>query len=238
VRPLIYHVSRLLAKILFAPFVKIHVLRPQIPRRKGAWILASNHISHFDPPIIGIVIPRKIDWMGMAELFRIPVAGAWFRAIDTFPVDRAHLDRQAVRTAILRLRAGRAVGMFPEGGIRDGHRSVLEGAPLRPGVAALSQMTAAPVIPCVIMGTDRCYILPRLWRLGRRLPVWIGFGEPLSPPPGLDRPAARAALEASLSTAFLRLAIEMRGHFNLAEDDLPQSPVQRRASALPAHSTP
>ena len=238
-RPLIYHVSRLLAKILFAPFVKIHILRPEIPRRRGAWILAANHISHFDPPLIGIAIPGKIDWMGMVELFRIPVAGAWFRAIDTFPVDRAHLDRQAVRTALIRLRAGRVVGIFPEGGIRDGRGSVLEGGPLRPGVASLSQMTGAPVIPCVVMGSDRIYVLPRLWRPGRRLPVWIGFGEPLSSPAGLDRVAARAALEASLSTAFQELAIEMRRHFHLTEDDLPQSPLRRRAAAaVPAGCTP
>lgn len=237
-RPLIYHVSRLLAKILFAPFVKIHVLRAEIACREKAWILASNHISHFDPPIIGIAVPRKIDWMGMVELFRIPVAGAWFRAIDTFPVDRGHLDRQAVRTALLRLRAGRIVGIFPEGGIRDGLGSVLEGAPLRRGVAGLSQMTGASVIPCVIMGSDRCYVLPRLWRPGRRLPVWIGFGEPLSALEGLDRSTARAALEASLSAAFQNLALEMRRHFDLTEDDLPQSPVRRRAAAIPAGSAP
>jgi 1-acyl-sn-glycerol-3-phosphate acyltransferase len=238
VRPLIYHVSRLLAKVFFAPLVKIHVLRPEMVRREGAWILASNHISHFDPPIIGIAVRRKIDWMAMVELFRLPVAGAWFRAIDAFPVDRFHLDRGAVRTALVRLRAGRVVGMFPEGGIRDGPGSVLEGAPLRPGVAGLSQLTGAPVIPCVIMGTDRCYVLPRLWRPGRRLPVWVGFGEPLCPPEGLERTAARAALEARLSAALQSLALEMRRHFELTEDDLPQSPIRRRAAAVPAGSAP
>jgi 1-acyl-sn-glycerol-3-phosphate acyltransferase len=179
VRALFYHVSRLIAKMLFMPFVRIHVLRPEAGRRKGAWILAANHISHFDPPLIGIAARRKIDWMGMVELFRHPVSAAFFRAIDTFPVDRGHLDRQAVRTALTRLRAGRAVGIFPEGGIRDGVRSVLEGAPARPGVAGLSQMTGAPVVPCVIMGSDRCYALPRLWRPARRLPVWIAFGQAL-----------------------------------------------------------
>jgi 1-acyl-sn-glycerol-3-phosphate acyltransferase len=229
VRVLIYHVSRLIAKMLFAPFVKIRVLRPHIGRRNGPWILAANHISHFDPPLVGIAVRCKIDWMAMAELFRQPIFAAWLRAIDTFPVDREHLDRRAVRIALTRLRAGHAIGMFPEGGIRDGARSILEGAPLRPGVAGLSQMTAAPVIPCVIMGSDRCYILPRLWRPGRRIPVWIAFGEPIVAPPGLGRAAARAALEASLADAFRLLALEMRRDFQLSEDDLPQSPVRRRA---------
>jgi len=229
VRFLSYHISRLILKMIFAPFVKTRVLRPEAGRRKGAWILASNHISHFDPPLLGVAARRKIDWMAMVELFRNPFSGAWLRAIDGFPVDRACLDRQAVRAALTRLRAGHAVGMFPEGGIRDGARSALEGAPLRGGVAGLSQMTAAPVIPCVIMGSDRLYSLPRLWRPGHRIPVWIAFGEPILPPAGLDRSAARAEIEASLADALRRLALEMRTHFQLTEDDLPQSPARRRA---------
>ncbi len=227
---LIYHVSRLIAKGLSAPLVRLHVLRPEIGAREGAWILAANHISHFDPPLIGIAARRKIDWMGMAELFRVPLAAAWLRAIDTFPVDRAHLDRKAVRAAVSRLRAGHAVGMFPEGGIRDGAGSVLEGAPVRPGVAGLAQMTGSPVVPCVIMGSDRCYVLPRLWRPGRRIPVWIAFGQPLPPPAGGDRAAARAALEAGLARAFRQLALEMRAHFQLSEEDLPRSASRRWAA--------
>jgi 1-acyl-sn-glycerol-3-phosphate acyltransferase len=231
VRVLIYHVSRLLAAALFAPFVRLRILRPQLGRRRGAWILAANHISHFDPPLISIAVRRKIDWMAMVELFHHPLSAAWLHAIDAFPVDRSHLDRHAVRAALARLRAGDAIGMFPEGGIRDGARSVLEGAPQRPGVAGLSQITGAPVIPCVIIGTDRIYALPRLWRPGRRLPVWIAFGQPLIPPAGLDNHAARAALESSLADAFRALALEMRQHFHLTEDDLPQSPLRRRAES-------
>jgi len=90
-------------------------------------------------------------------------------------------------------------------------------------------MTGAPVIPCTIMGSDRIYNLPRLWRPGRRIPVWIAFGEPILPSPGPDRAAARAEIEAKLSGALRNLAVEMRGHFQLSEDDLPQSPARRRA---------
>jgi 1-acyl-sn-glycerol-3-phosphate acyltransferase len=229
-----------MAKMLFAPFVKLHVLRPELGRGGGAWILAANHISHFDPPLIGIAARRKIDWMAMIELFRLPGFGGWMRGIDAFPVERGRLDREAVRTALARLRAGRAVGIFPEGGIRDGARSVLEGAPVRPGVAGLAQMTGAPVIPCVIMGSDRCYVLPRLWRPWRpwrRVPVWIAFGQPLSPGAG-ERAVARAGLEASLADAFQELALEMRRHFQLSADDLPHSPIARRAQYQPAEGAP
>jgi hypothetical protein len=87
-------------------------------------------------------------------------------------------------------------------------------------------MTAAPVIPCVIIGSDRCYILDRLWRPWRRIPVWIAFGEPLLP----GARGSRDALEASLARAFRQLAAELRDHFHLTEEDLPQSAARRRAA--------
>jgi 1-acyl-sn-glycerol-3-phosphate acyltransferase len=231
VRVFYYHFSRLLAWMLLAPVVKIHVLRRGIARRKGAWILAANHISHFDPPLIGIAARRKIDWMGMIEIFRQPLFAAWLRRVDAFPVDRAHLDRRAVRIALTRLRAGHAVGIFPEGGIRDGVGSVLEGALPRPGVAGLSQLTGAPIIPCVIMGSDRFYIIDRIWRPWRRIPVWIAFGEPLLPPTGRAGAAARAEMERRLADAFQGLGLEMRRHFQLNDEDAPQSRIRRRAGS-------
>ena len=236
-RVLIYHVSRLLAKALFAPFIKVHVWRPESEPRKGVWILASNHISHFDPPILAVAVRRKIDWLSMIELFQEPLVAAWFHGIDAIPVDRARLDRRSVRVALTRLKAGHAIGLFPEGGIRSGARSVLEGAPLRPGVAGLSQMTGAAVIPCVILGSDRCYDARRLWRPGRRIPIWIGFGEPLHSPAEMDRAAARVALETNIAEAMRQLSLDMRRHFRLTEDDLPQTANRRRGAEFPTVPT-
>src|SRR5205823_285405 len=86
----------------------------------------SNHISHFDPPIISSVARRKIDWMAMAEFFPIPWLGHFLRAVDAFPAARDRADRKTIRSAIERLKDGRIVGVFPEGGIRDGARSRIE----------------------------------------------------------------------------------------------------------------
>src|SRR5437016_4831046 len=80
----------------------------------------------------------------------------------------------------------RVVGIFPEGGIRDGPRSVLEGAPPKPGTAALAQMAGAPILPCAIVGSDRLYN-PRMWLPLRRVRVWIAFGEPIFAPEGLEK---------------------------------------------------
>ena len=64
-----------------------------------------------------------------------------------------HLNFEGV-TRVTRLKRGRVVGIFPEGGIRDGAHSVLEGAPLKPGIAALAQISGAPVVPCVLIGSE------------------------------------------------------------------------------------
>lgn len=161
----------------------------------------------------------------MAELFEHPIAAAWLKAIDTFPVDRAKVDRRAVRTALERLEQGHVVGMFPEGGIRDGEHSVLEGAPMRPGVGALAQMSGAPVVPCVIIGSDRLYA-PEHWLPLRRTPVWIGFGDPMK----CDEPGkeARQRFEQQLAGALRDLFEELQRQFGLTADDLPQPPMRRK----------
>src|SRR5436190_20369367 len=95
--------------------------------------------------------------MAMAEFFPYPVLGFLLRAVDAFPADRHRANRATIRTAIERLKHGRIVGVFPEGGIRDGARSLLEGAPLRPGASTLAHIAGALIVPCVIVGCVRLF---------------------------------------------------------------------------------
>ena len=127
----------------------------------------------------------------MAEFFPRPLLGFLLRAVDAFPADRDRADRATIRTAIERLKHGRIVGLFPEGGIRDGTRSLLEGAPLRPGASTLAHIASAPILPCVIVGSDRLYS-KKSWLPLRRTPIWIAFGDAIPPFPDLEKSAARA----------------------------------------------
>ena len=74
-----YGLSALLARGFLAPFTRRRVLGAQHIPRRGACILAPNHISHFDPPTIGISTRRPVDWMAMQELFSNRLAGAILR---------------------------------------------------------------------------------------------------------------------------------------------------------------
>ena len=232
-----YRAGRLLVKLLFGCVARIHVLERENANRtsgparsatalQAGFLLAANHISHFDPFLISLAVPCKIDWMTMAEFFRFPIVGFLLRAVDAFPAERDRADRKTIRTAIERLKGGRVVGLFPEGGIRDGARSLLEGAPPRPGASTLAHIAGVPILPCVILGSDRLYS-KKCWLPLRRTPIWIALGNPISHFPELQKPNARERIEYELAAAFKNLYEELQRTFRLTTDDLPHPPRER-----------
>jgi 1-acyl-sn-glycerol-3-phosphate acyltransferase len=232
-----YRAGKLLVRLLFGSVTRVQVIRRQNANRADGFLLAANHISHFDPFIISLVIRRKIDWMTMAEFFQSRVVDFLLRAIDAFPVNRNGADRKTIRTAIERLKEGHVIGLFPEGGIRDGARSLLEGAPLRPGASTLAHIAGVPILPCVILGSDRLYSAKR-WLPLSRTPVWIAFGDPISPFPELAKSEARARIESELASSFKNLYAELQRTFRLTTDDLPYPPRERMTGRVAARRPP
>ncbi len=196
----------------------------------GAFVMASNHISHFDPPFLSGWLPRKLDWIAMAELFKARWSNAGFRWLDVIPVDRTGDDRQALREALRRLESGRVVGVFPEGGIRDGERSVLAGAPFREGAVLLAVRAGCPIVPVVILGSERLYN-KKSWLPWRRARVFIGVGGPIFPESGLSKSAARDKLSRELAVAWVQVKDLLMTRCGLSADDLPHSPQERMAQA-------
>jgi 1-acyl-sn-glycerol-3-phosphate acyltransferase len=217
--------SRFLLKGILALVTRTHVLHRERSSLRGGWIFAANHISHFDPPFFTVAAQRKIDWMATRELYHPRSVALWMHAVDTFPVDRERADRAATREAIARLKRGRVVGIFPEGGIRDGVHSVLEGAPMKPGLAGLAQLSGAPVVPCVLIGSDQLYT-HRNWIPLRRGRAWIAFGEPLYCTG--EGKEARAEFETKIADSLRALYAELKERFSLTANDLPQPPMRRK----------
>jgi 1-acyl-sn-glycerol-3-phosphate acyltransferase len=145
--------------------------RERIPR-KGALILASNHLNLADPPILTVMMPRRVVWMGKQELFDIPVFGVLYHLFGCIPVRRFHADLRALRRSQEALQRGLVLGMFPEG-TRSGEAGM---GPGEPGTALLAMRTNTPIMPVAIWGTEGVR-LPRAF-----LPPWtsvhIVFGEP------------------------------------------------------------
>jgi 1-acyl-sn-glycerol-3-phosphate acyltransferase len=225
VRWLAYMATKVTLKVILALVAKTHVLHRERSALPGGWLLAANHISHFDPPFLTVATRRKIDWMATRELYSPGIVALWMHSVDTFPVDRERVDRGAVRETLARLKRGRVVGMFPEGGIRDGGHSVLEGAPMKPGLAGMAQLSGAPVVPCVLIGSDQ-YYTHRNWIPFRRAQAWIAFGEPLRFEG--DGKEARAAFETRIAGSLRALYAELKERFALTAADLPQPPMRRK----------
>ncbi len=133
----------------------------------GGLVVACNHVSYLDPPLLGSWFPRTIHFMAKRELFAGP-GGALLRALHAFPVDRERADVAAFRRALTIVRAGGVVGIFPEG------RRNLDGeAQARQGAVLLAATAGCPVLPVGLAGTRSA--ARRLWcgcvaiRIGRPL---------------------------------------------------------------------
>lgn len=144
--------------------------RENVPR-KGPLIVASNHLSNGDPPILTAAVPRQIAWMAKAEWFKTPVIGRLFRIAGMIPVRRFEADLGALRRSQEVLKNGGALAMFPEG-TRGGDRGLQAG---EPGTALIALRTGAPVVPIAIWGTEHVK-LPR--DLLRRTRAHVRFGVP------------------------------------------------------------
>ena len=206
------------------PFVRLQIWRaPGALEPGGAAVLVANHISHFDPLFLAIAFDRTIDWMTTKEFYANPLAAAWLRAVNTFPVDRSRPDHRALRLGVERLRAGRVVGVFPEGGIRAGATSILEGAAPKSGATALARSAGVPIVPCIVLGTDRLYAKRSWWPGPPRIPIWVTLGAPF---PVSDLGGEEA--DTRMADALRELAAATIAHFDLGPDDMPATPQHRK----------
>ena len=139
--------------------------------RKGALILAGNHLNVGDPSVLTGVTPRRIAWLTKQELFDIPVFGILYHLFGCIPVRRFKADLRALRRSQEALQHGLVLGMFPEG-TRSGESGLGRG---EPGAALIAMRTNTPILPVAIWGTEGIK-LPR--DFFRRTEVHIRYGEP------------------------------------------------------------
>jgi len=213
-------------RLIFSLICEVRVVRLAPVPRSGPLIMASNHISHFDPPIISGFFPRRLDWLTMEEMFRNPWGKRIFTALNCIPVDRGGKDRSSLRHALQRLSEGRVIGIFPEGGIRAGATSILNGATMKPGLAALSIHSGVPIIPCLLLGSDRLYKRSNWFH---RIPLILLIGHAITPPQKQKvSPEERRVFSLHLASMFLSLKEEAIARFHLSPYDLPQTPQARK----------
>ncbi|MBO5008519.1 MAG: 1-acyl-sn-glycerol-3-phosphate acyltransferase [Clostridia bacterium] len=111
--------------------------------QEGGCILCSNHISNFDPVVLGCAMERPVRFIAKQELFKIPVVGWYLKSINIIPVKRGSGDIGAVKASLRALKDGEVLGIFPTGTREKKHPD----AQPKPGVALIAAKADVPVIP-------------------------------------------------------------------------------------------
>jgi 1-acyl-sn-glycerol-3-phosphate acyltransferase len=152
---MIYRLTWVLCRVVFRVLFRRRIIGAHHVPGEGPVILASNHVSNLDPPVVATGIWRRPAFMAKEELFVHPLFGWYIRKLGAFPVRRGTADRAALKRSIEIVEEGGALVMFPEG-----TRSPTgELQPAEMGAGMIAYRTGAPVVPVYLDGTGR--IMPK-----------------------------------------------------------------------------
>lgn len=143
-----YAIARELVRFAYHIVFHITVIgRENIPKEKGGYIIASNHVSNNDPPMVGITFRGKYNFMAKEELFKLNPIFTWLiKKLGAFPVKRGAKDSSAIDNALESLKRGRIFIIFPEGTrSKDG-----ELGRAKSGVTLIAAQAKVPVVPVFI----------------------------------------------------------------------------------------
>lgn len=138
-----YKILMPIAKIVVKLMYGVKYVGLENVPKNGGFILASNHVSFFDPVIIGSCGARTMHFMAKYELFQKPFLGTLFKHLNAFPVKRGSSDKRSVEYAIKIVEEQGVIGIFPEG-TRSKDYKPSQG---KAGVALIAKVTGADVLP-------------------------------------------------------------------------------------------
>lgn len=165
---------------------------------QGPYILAMNHLSIFDAPVVfGLLGSEDTTGWAAEKYEHHPIFGALLRMGRGIFIQRGEVDRKALQAAVQWLKAGRIFGLAPEG-TRSKTGALMRG---KVGVVYLAQEADVPVVPAAVMGTEEVGgMLKRL----RRARVVVRFGRPFRLAPLEDRRSS--SLRAQADEVMCRIA--------------------------------
>jgi len=171
VSTVVYGILWILARVVSRVVLSYRTRGVENVPATGGVLLAANHASYADIPLLGCGVRRRLFYLGRANLFPWPLAGRILRSLGWIPLRTERWDRKAFGSAVELLKAGKAVVIFPEG------TRTLDGAlqPGKPGIGRLVAQAQCSVVPVYLRGTFQ--VLPTGASWLRRHPVEVSFGE-------------------------------------------------------------
>lgn len=174
---LFYRFTKLVFGLMLLVWTRKQVVGLKNVPRQGPLILASNHVNLLDPPLLAVLMPRRIVYMGKVELWKTPIIGPLYTLAGFIPVQRFGADLAALRKAEETLRQNQVLGMFPEG-TRSRKPGLGKG---QPGTSIIALRSGAPIVPVAVSGTEGVAVPSCFFRLTR---VRVVFGKPFELPKG------------------------------------------------------
>lgn len=125
----------------------------------GPLVIVANHLSWYDPILLGVILPRRVWFFTKAEIFNWPIVGLVCKLTGQIPVHRGESDRAAVEKGIAYLREGKALMIFPEGTVARQEKMIAA----HTGAALFAIRTGATILPVAHCGTRKVLRSPRIW---------------------------------------------------------------------------
>jgi 1-acyl-sn-glycerol-3-phosphate acyltransferase len=168
---------------------------------EGPFLIASNHASHLDPPLVGCQVPRQMRFFARKSLWNNRLLAWWLDQVETIPVERDSGDIGAIKRVLQALKENRAVVLFPEGTRSpDGHLQKPKA-----GVGLMACKTGVPVVPCRVYGSFQAFgkgsAIPRFGSS-----VSVVFGPPIAASDYDDPSAGKARYELAAQRIMDRIA--------------------------------
>lgn len=169
---MVYIILRFLSFLILKVIFRLEVRGREYIPKKGAFILAANHLSYLDPVVLGAACGRKLNFMAKHSLFLNPFFARLLPLLNVFPVKRDSADLFALKEAMRRIKKGGGLLLFPQG------RRVEKGAEFdkpHPGIGFLADKLDVTVIPAFVRGTGDA--LPKGARFIRPGKISVCFGK-------------------------------------------------------------
>lgn len=176
IKAVVYYLSSLTARWCFRVFFRVRVHHPKRVPAEGPVLIAANHQSFLDPPLVGsFVKQRPFAFIAKAGLFKFKPFGWFISALNSIPIKEDKGDMGAIKTAIEALGKGHAILIFPEGS-RSEDGAMHE---FKRGIALLVKKASCPVVPVAVEGCFDAWPIhnriPSIWSC----PVEVMYGDPI-----------------------------------------------------------
>ncbi|MGI8908277.1 MAG: lysophospholipid acyltransferase family protein [Candidatus Sumerlaeaceae bacterium] len=156
----------------------------------GPMIFAPNHVSYYDPTLVGAGIPYPMRFMAWDALFKVPLLKQILESYGAYPVRPNTADKGSIEKTLKILKNGEAIMIFPEG-VRSDDGSL---KPFEMGVARMALQTGAKIIPVTVTNVYESWsahrTLPKLF-----VPLTVKYHPPIEVPAHVPRPELRAKIE-------------------------------------------